>query len=91
METKTTTDYTANINQTTTGTSTSTTTPINSTSTTTTINYGWICPICGRGISPNQSVCPCRGDYKYIPVPIYPSYPIYPYYWWEKVTCSTKD
>lgn len=79
METKTTTDYTANITQDTTDTSTSTNTHI---------NYGWICPICGRGISPNQSVCPCKGDYKYIPVPIYPSYPTYPY-WWE-VTCSTK-
>lgn len=25
---------------------------------------GWICPVCGRGLSPFTSFCPCRG---YIP------------------------
>lgn len=26
----------------------------------TVFNYGWICPICGRGNSPHTSSCPCR-------------------------------
>ena len=23
--------------------------------------YGWICPVCGRGLSPTTSYCPCNG------------------------------
>ncbi len=23
-------------------------------------NYGWICPVCGRGLSPFTSFCPCK-------------------------------
>lgn len=24
-------------------------------------NYGWVCPVCGRGLSPYTSVFPCKG------------------------------
>ena len=46
--------------------------------------YGWICPVCGRGVAPGQKYCGCRPQ----PTPIYPAYPVYPY-WWYKVTCNT--
>ena len=23
-------------------------------------SYGWICPVCGRGLSPFTSMCPCK-------------------------------
>lgn len=23
-------------------------------------NYGWICPVCGRGNSPFTNTCPCK-------------------------------
>ena len=25
---------------------------------------GWICPVCGRGLSPFTAVCPCKNDGK---------------------------
>ena len=24
------------------------------------VNYGWICPVCGRGNGPSVSTCPCK-------------------------------
>lgn len=26
--------------------------------------YGWVCPVCGRGLSPYTVVCPCANDGK---------------------------
>ena len=26
---------------------------------------GWICPVCGRGLSPFTAVCPCKNDNKW--------------------------
>ena len=46
--------------------------------------YGWICPVCGRGVAPDQKYCNCKPQVH----PIYPTYPVYPY-WWYKVTCDT--
>lgn len=28
--------------------------------------YGWICPVCGRGLSPWTHVCPCYDEIKKI-------------------------
>ena len=25
---------------------------------------GWICPVCGRGLAPWTSFCPCQSDFK---------------------------
>lgn len=25
---------------------------------------GWVCPVCGRGLAPWVSSCPCRSDFK---------------------------
>lgn len=64
---------------------TNTTGKTTSASTSYTINnnqYGWICPVCGRGNAPWNSSCSCRGGYW-----TYPSYP-----WWNQpwyVTCNT--
>ena len=46
--------------------------------------YGWICPVCGRGVAPDQKYCNCKPQV----YPIYPTYPVYPY-WWYQTTCST--
>lgn len=46
--------------------------------------YGWICPVCGRGVAPDQKYCNCKPKV----YPIYPTYPVYPY-WWYQTTCST--
>ena len=27
---------------------------------------GWICPVCGRGLSPYTSFCPCKKDKKQV-------------------------
>ena len=52
--------------------------------------YGWICPICGRGVAPNVKVCPCKSEPMYVPYPIYPwIYPSYPE-WWKKITITCK-
>lgn len=24
------------------------------------MQYGWVCPVCGRGLSPQTMVCPCK-------------------------------
>ena len=26
---------------------------------------GWVCPVCGRGLSPFTTFCPCKGYIKY--------------------------
>lgn len=38
---------------------------------------GWVCPLCGRGNSPFNSICSCK------PFQAYPTYQptYYPYYW----------
>ena len=46
--------------------------------------YGWICPVCGRGVAPDQKYCDCKPR----TYPVYPMYPTYPY-WWYQTTCST--
>lgn len=38
------------------------------------MNNGWQCPVCGRGVAPTVSVCPCANVsgqtvYTYTPVP----------------------
>jgi predicted amidophosphoribosyltransferase len=25
---------------------------------------GWICPVCGKGVAPNQLWCPCKSAYE---------------------------
>lgn len=47
--------------------------------------YGWICPICGRGVAPDQKYCSCR-PVVYVP-PVNPWYPT----WWYQVTCNANS
>ena len=49
--------------------------------------YGWICPICGRGVAPDQEYCNCRPVV--YPTPINPWYPTWYPTWWYQVTCNT--
>ena len=48
--------------------------------------YGWICPVCGRGVAPDQKYCDCKPRV----YPVYPTYPTYPY-WWYQTTCAAAD
>lgn len=43
-------------------------------------NYGWVCPKCGRALSPNTSACPCSNNLPYPVWPQFPWYQPYPYY-----------
>ena len=56
-------------------------------------NIGWICPVCGRGISPLVKTCPCKenemhqGDFPYPPNPCpiwWPQVPMFTDNWWWK-------
>lgn len=40
--------------------------------------YGWICPVCGRGVSPDKDYCNCRGTYQ----------PYYPYWGPSVIYCG---
>ena len=61
--------YTINDNYADSGTTTARTSQIS-----TFHNYGWICPVCGRGLSPTTSVCPCRLTYNWNFPNWYPSW-----------------
>ena len=38
---------------------------VQSSATNATAGVGWICPVCGRGLSPFTTFCPCKGYIKY--------------------------
>lgn len=37
-------------------------------------NYGWICPICGRGNSPFTPTCPCKSWIQNLEITCNPTY-----------------
>ena len=49
------------------------------------VSSGWICPVCGSGLSPYTTKCPCRQDMPSI-YHTYPTWPTYPY--WHEVWCT---
>ena len=50
------------------------------------VQYGWICPVCGRGNSPFTTTCPCKPlDYRIT------CGPAYKYTWTTTTTGGTAN